>query len=507
MAKRIDVPGIGIVEFPDGMSDAEIASAIKANAPQEPEVGAMKAGLIAAGRTTDKVVQGVRQMYNAATGDTATLEKMAADEAEKDRLFAPLAKQRPIATAVGGAAPMLAVPAGGATALGFIGRSALAGALPNALSYGSLEDRAKGAAIGAAGGAVGGGIGLGVARALKPAGATAAGISDDAAAAAERIGVSLSPGQKSQNAAMINFENYLAKSPGSSGAMQAKQQAQQSAINRAASNAIGQNSDDLSEGVFAAAKKGIGTEFERLQSITNPQVGNDFLNALAKIDADNAARGAFKSKSVDTLVDKGIDLAAQGKLTGKAYKEIRTVLTNDAEAAFKAGDATLGQALKTVRKALDDAAKASLSKAEQDAWDKTRAQWAAYKTLTKSNVAEAGNVSPARVAADLRRGGDGFRTGAMNGPMADIGKLGEAVKGAQNPNSGQLTQQMMYGNPLTGLPMLLGNKLAQSVYTAKPVERYLSEGLLNVGPKSRLLLGRIGGPTGAPLVQSYLGVQ
>lgn len=39
MPKRIDVPGFGIVEFPEGMSDAQIVSAIKANAkeaaPQE----------------------------------------------------------------------------------------------------------------------------------------------------------------------------------------------------------------------------------------------------------------------------------------------------------------------------------------------------------------------------------------------------------------------------------------------------------------------------------------
>jgi len=34
MPQRIDVPGMGIVEFPDGMNDDQIASAIKQNMPQ-----------------------------------------------------------------------------------------------------------------------------------------------------------------------------------------------------------------------------------------------------------------------------------------------------------------------------------------------------------------------------------------------------------------------------------------------------------------------------------------
>lgn len=38
MPQKIEVPGIGIVEFPDGMDDAQIASAIKANAPQRTAV-------------------------------------------------------------------------------------------------------------------------------------------------------------------------------------------------------------------------------------------------------------------------------------------------------------------------------------------------------------------------------------------------------------------------------------------------------------------------------------
>lgn len=37
MPQRIDVPGMGIVEFPDGMSDEQITQAIKANLPEQPK--------------------------------------------------------------------------------------------------------------------------------------------------------------------------------------------------------------------------------------------------------------------------------------------------------------------------------------------------------------------------------------------------------------------------------------------------------------------------------------
>ncbi|MCV5968501.1 hypothetical protein, partial [Lactococcus petauri] len=92
---------------------------------------------------------------------------------------------------------------------------------------------------------------------------------------------------------------------------------------------------------------------------------------------------------------------------------------------------------------------------DQKAWETVRSQWGNWKTLTKGQVAEAGNVSPARVAAQLRAQGPGFRTGSQ-GPLQDIGRIGEGIKGAANPNSGNLGQQMLYGNPVTGIPLAAG---------------------------------------------------
>lgn len=480
-----------------------------ANQPQ-PEspadnIGAVEAALIAAGRGTDKIVQGVRQAYNWVTGDDSTLARMKADEAEKDRLFAPLAQARPVATFAGGMAPALTAGmlTGGATVMA----GATGAALPSILSYGTAEERLKRGAVDALGGGAGVLVGRGVARVLKPAGVGTSGASDAALDAASRLGVKPTPAQITQNPAMAAFENYLARSPGSSGRFQAAAEANQTALNRAAAKAMGETADTLDEGVFAAAKTRIGGEFNRLGQVTKPDLQQGFLSALAQVDADNAARGAFANSKVSGLVDKGLDLAAQNQLSGRAYKEVRSELSNQAKAAFQAGDSTLGQAYKQMVAALDDAAKGSLSKADQQAWDTARKQWAAFKTLTKGNVAEAGNVSPARVASAVRARGPQLRTGEASGELADIARVGEAFKGVQNPTSGQLTQQMLYGNPLTGIPMTLSNKTMGALYMSPMGQRYFSRGLLDVGQTGQELLGRSGALLGVPVARGLLGVE
>lgn len=510
MPKLIEVPGQGVVEFPDSMDDAQIAQAIKrtlstsaAPSPAPEKPGVMQTLGIAAGRGTDKLLSGLTQLYGRAIGDEAVLRGLSIREAGMDEAYKPLQQQRPVLTAIGEAAPMMAVPA---SAMSTVTRAAAAGALPGLLSYGSDKERLAAGSIGAAAGGVSNLAARGVSKLLQPTAQTAS-ISDDAVNAAKRLGVNLSAGERTQNPALVSFENYLLRSPGSSGPMQAKQLANQTAMSRAAAGAMGQNADDLSEGVFAAAKRGIGDEFERLQGITRPKLDDNFLTALAGIDSENLAKGAFKSPKVDRLVTKGLDLAAKGELSGTAYKQIRTELTNEASKAFKNGDATTGQAYKALRKALDDAAEKSLSEVDQKAWQQTRAQWQAYKTLTKGQVAEGGNLSPARLAAAVRQQGDGLRTGSASGPLADIARIGESVKGAQNPASGQLMQQMLYGNPLTGLPMMAGNRALQAAYSRPMMQRYLANGLLDIGPGGEAALTRLAMPGASASLGGLLGAQ
>lgn len=478
----------------------------QAQAPTGPQEGMGEAALIAAGRGTDKVVQGVRQLYNYATGDQATLDKMATEQADNDKAYAPLREKFPVATGLAETAPALAAGflTGGTSILG----GAAAAGLPSLLGYGTAEERLKRGATDAAFGGAGAAAGKMLARVLKPSGAGTVGAADEALAAAQRIGYKPAPSQIAQNPGMAAFENYLLRTPGSSGTMQKAVNANQTALNRAGAKAMGETADSLDEGVFAGAKARIGGEFDRLSAVTKPQLGDDFINTLASLEAKNSAKGSFANSEVTKLIEKGLDLAAKGDLDGVAYKEIRTELNNAKQAAFKGGDASVGQAYKSLIKSLDDAAKASLpNAADRKAWDVARAEWQAFKSLAKSNVAEGGNVSAARMAAEVRRGGDGLRTGAAKGELADIARIGEAFKGVQNPNSGQLAQQMMFSNPLTGVPLFLGNKAAAAAYMSPLGQRYFSRGLLDVGQTGQGLLARAGVQGAIPAGRNLLGVE
>ena len=49
--------------------------------------------------------------------------------------------------------------------------------------------------------------------------------------------------------------------------------------------------------------------------------------------------------------------------------------------------------------------------------------------------------------------------------------------------------------------------IVESPAKAKTIEKYLGSGLFDIGPDGRLLMGRLAGPTGAPLVNGLLGVE
>lgn len=150
----------------DNINSAVAAAKARSNAggaaAQQPaagadDPGALMSALIGAGRTTDQIIDGMKQLGFNLTGNREALDALAADQAEKSRLYQPLRDQHPIMTAIGEAAPAMVVPVGGgATMAANAARLAAAGAIPGALEYGSAGDRAGRATAGATGALVGG---------------------------------------------------------------------------------------------------------------------------------------------------------------------------------------------------------------------------------------------------------------------------------------------------------------------------------------------------------------
>ena len=86
--------------------------------------------------------------------------------------------------------------------------------------------------------------------------------------------------------------------------------------------------------------------------------------------------------------------------------------------------------------------------------------------------------------------------------MNDIGKYAEAFK-TTVPNSGTpertFMQNMMFGNPLTGLPTAALANVYQRAYMSQPMQKYLTNGITKLTPAMERMLLLSGGLGGAAL--------
>lgn len=502
------------VTAPDGASEAQVLEYARQNftraaATQKGPIpapslvldnlGTGKALAVSAGRGVDKLLAGAKQLYYKATGDTQAETDLEIEQTRNDMGYEPYRRAAPVTTAIGEALPGVALTApltGGASLPALMLRGGLAGSLPGLLAYGDWDQRMERGKAGAVGGAGGALLGYGVAKVLQPTQAVTQ-VGDDAMQAARNIGYRPTAAERTGNPSQAAIENYLSRTPGYASQMGARRAANQAAINSSAARAIGENADEVSESVLAAANRRIGGEFDRLNALASPDPSSPtFVNALNKVDASNLARGPYARADIAKEVEKGLELSYKGKVPGTAYQEIRSELGSAAQAAFTSGDASKGNALKAIQAGLDAAAKDSLSKADQQALDLVRKQYAAFKVLTKGQVTEAGNVSPARLATALRQQSPtGFKTGTINSDLMDIARVGQAFKPVANPNSSMpsVVQSLMQ-HPLTAVPLAMGNRALGSIYMNPVSQAYLSAQWLS--PQMQQAMIASGAPAG-----------
>lgn len=411
---------------------------------------------------------------------------------------------------LGGGAAAKALTLNPATLGGGVASGVLGGALnPVYDSKDFASEKTTQALLGGVGGAAGSALGALGSRLIKPIRSEIDEGGRLAREAANRLGVTLTPGQETGNQTLLSVERLLSKIPGSSGSMQKILKSNEKIINKAAARTIGESVDNLAETVMSASKKRLGDTFEDLSERSKVIFNSDFMKNLIKIDANNKELGSFASSEIDTLVDKGLELASRNQLAGPAYQKIRSKLTEDATNAFKAGNSDYGRALKSVRNSLDGLAKEGLSDADKAAWDTVRREYANFKTLSSPRVIEAGNVKPGPLTSELRRQGpDQFATGAHPSPLIDIARLHEGLKSTVVPSSNTselgLMQSIMFGNPIVaGKTLGIANLLQKAMFS--PAGRaYLNKGLLPYSFGAEQALRGTGALGGAGLLNSQM---
>jgi hypothetical protein len=350
--------------------------------------------------------------------------------------------------------------------------------------------------MGAAGGVAGTAIGRGIGHLLKPVPRVPSETRDAAIKTAESIGMKLTPGDKTQSLALQQAEAVLSRTPGGAGLFDRVKDSNQKALNRIAAQTIGENVDELSAPVIARASDRISKTFNELSAKSNVKLTDNFSNLVTKLKNTNDTLGPFRNPQVDSLIEKSTQLAQMKEIPGNVYQVIRSELTSSADDAFRSGNSGAGRALKDIRNALDDAAKSGLNKADQELWDTVRKQYAHLTTLVKGNVITKGNVNPNLIKNEMVKFNPKlYKSGKNESPLAAIGNVAENFK-QMVPNSGTpergVMSNMMFGNPLTGLPITAAANLYSRAYLSNPGQAYLNNGMVNLSPQVQMMLAKAG---------------
>lgn len=467
--------------------------------PTPDAIGPFEAAMIGAGKTTTRIGQGIKQGWYGLTGNDKSATDLAAQVAEENRLYAPLAKARPIATGLGEALPAMAIPVGSAG--GFLagaGRAALANAIPGALEYGTVAERAKSAGIGAAGGAVGAGIGYGLGRAINPFRGANPLATNETRVIADAAGLSLTPAQATGSKVLSSLDGTLATFPGSASAMAKIQQAQREGFNRAATGMIGEVPvSSITNDAASIASKNLGAKFNSLPSGVTVPISDSVVDDLARVETKYMRRlGPDVKPVVKSYIDDILSHSDTG-MPGDLYQAARSDLGAHAASLREGSPEAL--AYKGIQKALDKAFTEAAPPDIASQLAKTREQYRNFKTLKpllEKAAMTSSNIPPMQVMSRA------LATDNTRGPMQNLAQLGQAI-GGDYPNSGtapRMFWQSILENPLRALnPMMsVGAPAAWTTAHAihsPPGRAWLTNKL--VSPEIESLLTGYGGLLGA----------
>lgn len=499
------------INAPDGATQEEVLAYAKANIPpaqQQPKAdvedpGALMSLVISAGRTGDKLVQGVKQAalnVPAMLGSESaqkTLADMKAQQAGADEVYKGLSDKRPWATGIGEALPLVAAPM---LASG-IGGAALSSAIPGLIAYGTTEEKLKQGALGAAGGALGATAGKALGAVLQPFKAQTTATAKAAQEAADRLGVQLRPGEITGSRPLRWAESSLNDLPFASGMAQKAETARTAAINRAAAKAIGQNSDEITEATLSNARDQIGGVFDSLLANRKITLDNAFQNEVKAISGSKVMR-ALRNEEVDAIIGpfKNIPQGGRVNVSGEWFQQNKTALDSAIRTAYNAGESGKARALEQFEKALERAATRSMNADEAAAFKAAQKQWASLRMLETGKVIDGGNVMPGRLDSALTsRYKAAYKEGKIKGELADIGRLSQAYKPL--PQSGTVPRAFYSGvaggaafaEPVSGAAMLAAPPLVQKLMQSDAGRQYLTRGLMEMTPELEKQFMRVGG--------------
>lgn len=467
MPQRIEVPGMGVVEFPDGMSDAQIVAAIQQNmAPQQSERGVSDTALGMGKALGSGVVRG-GAMMGGMSGDIAKAMRSAVpaleaagvstelpEHLQKERnrpiigskevmggidraTGLPITSYQPQNTAekyaqrVGEFTPS-AVMGGGGILRGAIG----AGLGSEAAGQATEGTKWEGAAR------VAGAMGGSVAPSLARRAVTPFPTSPERAQAVQNLrneGVTdITAGQATGRDRLRYFEaergagNRLAESAG--------EQFTSAALRR-----VGENANRATPEVIDRAFTRIGQQFDDLAARNQAVVDQPFMRSLigARDEYNSLVAQPNRTPAVDNFFQEIGNASTRngGTLPGDVYQSLRSRMERAARGMGNNPEAM--HAVRNMREALDDAMERSMvaagNQADAAAWQEARNQYRNLLVIERAATgagenAALGMISPAQLrGATVNQNRRSYARGTSE--LGNLARSGVAVM-SPLPNSG-----------------------------------------------------------------------
>jgi hypothetical protein len=454
-------------------------------------IGAIREGV---GQFSRNLSDGLVQALAAARGDEAVLRGMQALRKPEDAYFKQTEQQYPFMTGAGQALPYALVPGG--PLAGAMGAAAVEG-----LSYGSPAERAKNAALGGGMAYVGGKAGEKVGGMVRGMAGPGNIPTREAVAAADRLGMPLTVGQRTGIEGIQRVEDMLARAPGSSGVMANNAAAQQRAVNQAIGGAIGATDEAgrpatrLTQDVVARARGAAVAERQALKGAASldasaPGVAQALNNASAKLAnlTDNLQQKAIRTiEQNDAVKDAVLGIVNKRTYSGEQYQGLRTALKNAQDAAFKADDTAVANFYKTLRSGLDDIAQ----QGQKEAWKASDIKFATLKLLEDTTHVwnpATGDVSAKNFANRFSQVyGTAAKEGRIPGAANDVLLAGKGLR--TYPEGSQTAGRQMFNSVIDavtmGPPRYVQSKVLTSPTVARLAEkpaRMLSAGMWPSSP-------------------------
>ncbi len=493
MPQHIDVPGMGVVEFPDGMSDDAIAAAIKANAPPSVAMDMAKSAAIG---VPEGLIQGA-----GAAGDVRGLVSKGADylggkvglspesiQTAKDVTSRALKMTPMRGLAEGPTSEEIQKKVEGVTGEFYEPKTregrytnATIKTLANPTTYlgpGGLPMKLATGVTSAVGGELGGELGdtkgriAGALLGSVVPGVARRGVTMFPATSrhTELVGnledkgvTSLTAGDRTGSPVLRALESKIGNTPGTGFAADRIAGEGEKQFTQATMRDLGETGM-ATKAELQAAKDRIGGTFEEMSGRNLMLADMKMVDDLAKAETLYARVLDANQKPIfDKLLTDIVDKAAGGGMTGAEYQIARSQLGSKAR-GLQVTDPEGAKAFKGLQKALDDAMERGLSDADKTAWRAARDQYGRLKDVEGAVAKEGpglveGVIDPVALNRSISSGKDA--SAAARGQLP-YSKLAEAGAGVMTRPGRAAISSPTLGGYAVGIPNAIAGRLLMS---------------------------------------------